>query len=260
MIMQNQWTVKLVARRSSDGLVSKTKFNFDIVPHDFYSTCIFCEIDPDKEALGHATIAPMRDVARPGLRKRQMSGTEVRDFSDKPDNNTEDMFPSGNKKLRDSSSPEIISDSEFHRIKISSEEMSIPSIPNLALLSHIPNSLPLTNLITLPSTIAHLNFSPATNGLRTSTLTTLPRIYPKPIESLTGRPVDPIKTESKDDKMVKVSPRSGTSIEKEAVPFHDLNHSQILRIIPVTMGGQSQDSSLIFPSTDVISTTKPSKK
>merc|ERR1719350_2257721 len=203
----------------------------------------------------------MRDVARPGLRKRQMSGTEVRDFSDKPDNNTEDMFPSANKKLRDTScSPEIISGSEFHENKISAEEKRIPSIPNLALLSHIPNSLPLTNLITLSSTIAHLNFSPATNGFRTSTLTTLPRIYPKPIESLTEKPVDPIKTESEDDRIVKVSPSSGTAIEKEAVPFHDLNHSQILRIIPVTMGGTSQDSSLIFPPKDAISTTKPSKQ
>jgi len=257
MIMQNQWTVKLVARRSSDGLVSKTKFNFDIVPHDFYSTCIFCDIDPDKEALGHATIAPMRDVARPGLRKRQMSGTEVRDFSDKPDNGTEDTFPSAHKKHRKNDSPEIIS--EFHGNTISVEEKSIPSIPKLALLSHIPNSLPLTNLISLPSTIAHLNFSQATNGFRTSTLATLPRIYPKPIESLTRTPVDPIKTESQDDRIDKLAPSGVRAIGKEAVPFHDLNHSQILRIIPVTMGAQSQDSSLIFPSIDAISTTIHSK-
>ena len=84
-IMKNRWTVKLVARRTSDGLVSKTKFNFDYVPHDFYSPCVFCAINPDKQDLGHATIAPMRDDARPGLKKRQMLGTEVRDFSDKPD-------------------------------------------------------------------------------------------------------------------------------------------------------------------------------
>jgi hypothetical protein len=95
---------KIVARRRSDGLVSKTSFNFDIVPHDFYSTCIFCEIDPDKQDLGHANIAPMRDVARPGLKKRQMSGTEVRDFSDKPDDNIEDSccLLARNKKNNDS--------------------------------------------------------------------------------------------------------------------------------------------------------------
>ena len=92
-IMKNRWTVKLVARRTSDGLVSKTKFNFDYVPHDFYSPCVFCAINPDKQDLGHATIAPMRDVARPGLRKRQMSGTEVRDFSDKPDLIEDDNEP-----------------------------------------------------------------------------------------------------------------------------------------------------------------------
>ena len=84
-IMRNRWTVKLVARRSSDGLVSKTKFNFDYVPHDFYSPCVFCTINPDKQDMGHATIVPPRDVARPGLRKRQMSETELRDFSEKTD-------------------------------------------------------------------------------------------------------------------------------------------------------------------------------
>ena len=35
----NQWSVKLVAFRKSDALSSTTKFDFDIVPHDFYSTC-----------------------------------------------------------------------------------------------------------------------------------------------------------------------------------------------------------------------------
>ena len=108
LFMQNQWTVKLVARRSSDGLVSKTKFDFDLVPHDFYSTCIFCEIDPDKQLLGQATIAPLRDVARPGLRKRQMSRTEVRDFCDKPEDGMVDSFPPGNKKHRDNNSPEML--------------------------------------------------------------------------------------------------------------------------------------------------------
>ena len=84
--------------------MSKTKFNFDIVPHDFYSTCIFCEIDPDKQDLGHANIAPMRDVARPGLKKRQMSGTEVRDFSNKSDDNTEDSLLSVSEKQKDNDS------------------------------------------------------------------------------------------------------------------------------------------------------------
>ena len=81
LIMRNQWKVKLVARRTSDGLVSRTKFPFQILPHDYYSTCVFCDIDPDKEEPGKATIVPMREVARPGMRKRKMSETEIRDFS-----------------------------------------------------------------------------------------------------------------------------------------------------------------------------------
>merc|ERR1711915_21744 len=81
LIMRNQWKVKLVARRTSDGLVSRTKFPFQILPHDYYSTCVFCDIDPDKEEPGQATIVPMREVARPGMRKRKMSETEIRDFS-----------------------------------------------------------------------------------------------------------------------------------------------------------------------------------
>jgi hypothetical protein len=78
LILQNQWEVKLVAKRKSDGLFSKTKFLFEIVPHDYYTTCIFCHLDPDKRMEGRASLAPKRDHARPGLRKRRMSETEAK--------------------------------------------------------------------------------------------------------------------------------------------------------------------------------------
>ena len=78
LILRNQWVVRLVAKRKSDGLFSKTKFTFEIVPHDFYTTCIFCLLDPDKRVEGRASLAPKRDHARPGLRKRRMSETEVK--------------------------------------------------------------------------------------------------------------------------------------------------------------------------------------
>ena len=42
-IFINQWVVKLTIMRLSDGLLSNTMFLFDLVPHDFYSTCFFCE-------------------------------------------------------------------------------------------------------------------------------------------------------------------------------------------------------------------------
>ena len=84
-IYENKWQLKLVARRKSDGLVSRTKFDFDLVPHDFYSPCLFCSLGPDQAGgqAGPATIAPIREVARPGLRKRNMSDT--REESGSPD-------------------------------------------------------------------------------------------------------------------------------------------------------------------------------
>ena len=53
-IFINQWVVKLTIMRLSDGLLSNTMFLFDLVPHDFYSTCFFCEFDPDKQFRGRS--------------------------------------------------------------------------------------------------------------------------------------------------------------------------------------------------------------
>ena len=66
------WEVRLLARRKSDGLFSKTMFPFKILPHDYYSVCVFCYMNPDREPDGHTSIAPKREHARQGLRKREM--------------------------------------------------------------------------------------------------------------------------------------------------------------------------------------------
>ena len=59
----------MVAFKKSDAL---TKFDFDIVPHDFYSTCFFCDINPTNKRPG-ADVLPLRkDIAKPGQRKRNM--------------------------------------------------------------------------------------------------------------------------------------------------------------------------------------------
>ena len=80
-IYRHKYKVKLVARRESDGYVSKKKFDFSYLPHDYYSTCYFCEFDPDNnEEQGTARLVPMKDVARPGLRKRNMSDNEGPDI------------------------------------------------------------------------------------------------------------------------------------------------------------------------------------
>merc|ERR1712223_688846 len=64
-----------------DGYVSKKKFDFKYLPHDYYSTCYLCEFDPDNnEEQGAAQLVPLKEVARPGLRKRNMSDNEVPDM------------------------------------------------------------------------------------------------------------------------------------------------------------------------------------
>lgn len=61
--------------------MSKKKFDFKYLPHDYYSTCYLCEFDPDNnEEQGVAQLVPLKEVARPGLRKRNMSDNEVPDM------------------------------------------------------------------------------------------------------------------------------------------------------------------------------------
>merc|ERR1719320_526670 len=262
-ILENNWRVKLVARRSSDGLVSKTKFDFDLVPHDYYSTCIFYEIDPDKQALGSATIAPMRDVARPGLRKRQMSGTEVRDFSEKPQNGVEKIDQPVAKK-QNTNAPTESQPSQRN------STMSTISPPNTVIhsISRLPittpalttTRLPITtpaltttrtilNSLKLPTTMAYLNLPLSTkNGHLVPTLASLPRIAPKPVETTTTQQT--IKTEADDDHGDDDGDGGDGGGGGGDVPMYDLNQSHTVRVFPVNIGGESRDSSLLFPHTD----------
>ena len=43
-------------KENLDGLVAHTMFTFQIVPHDYYTTCFYCELHPDTPILGKATI------------------------------------------------------------------------------------------------------------------------------------------------------------------------------------------------------------
>jgi len=83
-IRSRGYTIKLVARRTSDGYVSKKKFDFDYLPHDYYDPCFFCFENPDNNPVScRAKLVPMKEVARPGLRKRQMSGSESADIHER---------------------------------------------------------------------------------------------------------------------------------------------------------------------------------
>ena len=75
-ILREDWQIQLTARRASDGLVSKKKFPFQFLPHDYYKPCIFCHLSVDHQTPGAVTLAPPRLQPRPGLRKRKMSGAE----------------------------------------------------------------------------------------------------------------------------------------------------------------------------------------
>merc|ERR1711872_38885 len=154
----------------------------------------------------------------------------------------------------------------------------IQSLPKLAISSPTtPLTRPLLNSLTLPSTVTYLSFPLTTNGHLVPTLASLPRIAPKPTESLLATPkttnqstgsshvtniftnqnigssnvtniltnqntpttAQHIKTESEEEQ----------SVEKN-VPVYDFNKSHTVRMFPVNLGGQTQDSSIIFPSTE----------
>ena len=84
VIRRQRYSIKLVARRCSDGYVSKKKFNFDYLPHDYYDPCFFCFENPDNNPeSSRAKLVPMKEVARPGLRKRQMSVNDTTEVTER---------------------------------------------------------------------------------------------------------------------------------------------------------------------------------
>jgi len=70
-IMENGWKIKLVGLRLSDKNISKTKFDFEYFPSDFYDPCIFCELQADGPSFP-ASLPALVGPARPGVKKRRM--------------------------------------------------------------------------------------------------------------------------------------------------------------------------------------------
>ena len=56
-ILREGWQIQLTARRGSDGLVSKKKFLFQFLPHDYYNPCIFCDLAVDHQTPGDVTLS-----------------------------------------------------------------------------------------------------------------------------------------------------------------------------------------------------------
>merc|ERR1719233_2163608 len=144
----------------------------------------------------------MRDVARPGLRKRQMSGTEVRDFSDKPHNGSEEtQQPPVKKQNTDTTTDSQTSQTNPAIYTISSPNRVIHSISRLP-VSTPPNppltTRPILSCLSLPTSLAYLKLPLNTkNGHLVPTVASLPRIAPKPVERLvmTSTTQQTIKTE-----------------------------------------------------------------
>merc|ERR1711879_622435 len=104
-IRSRGYKVRLVARRSSDGYVSKKKFDFDYIPHDYYDPCFFCFENPDNipQSGYRAKLVPMKEVARPGLRKRQMSDVDSADYQERKSVKLDDQVKLQNMKKIDPS-------------------------------------------------------------------------------------------------------------------------------------------------------------
>merc|ERR1719477_507803 len=111
------------------------------------------------------------------------------------------------------------------------------------------------NSLKLPTTMAYLNLPLNTkNGHLVPTLASLPRIAPKPVETTTTQQT--IKTEAGDDHGDDDGDGGdggggdGGGGGGGDVPMYDLNQSHTVRVFPINIGEESQDSSLLFPHTD----------
>merc|ERR1712013_462446 len=178
------------------------------------------------------------------------SGTEVRDFSEKPQNGMEKTDQPVAKKQNTNAPTESQSSQRNSTLyTISHPNTVIHSISRLPITTPaLTTTRTILNSLKLPTTMAYLNLPLSTkNGHLVPTLASLPRIAPKPVETTTTQ--DTIKTEADDDHG-NGDGDGGGGDGGGGVPMYDLNQSQTVRVFPVNIGGESQDSSLLFPHTD----------
>jgi len=211
-IRSRGYKVRLVARRSSDGYVSKKKFDFDYIPHDYYDPCFFCYENPDNipQSGSRAKLVPMKEVARPGLRKRQMSEVDPADYLEKKIFKVEDPL-----KLQ-----------KMNRVPVikTTQSSARPRLPVRILPAPAPASAPAPS----PSPITLI-----------------------PVSRLQCiKKIDPSNNIEKT--LIKTEPVDETETSTPStIPFHDIaNQSAIIRTFPFTVTTTS--SSLIFPTSTEI--------
>jgi len=207
-IRSRGYKVRLVARRSSDGYVSKKKFDFDYIPHDYYDPCFFCFENPDNipQSGYRAKLVPMKEVARPGLRKRQMSEVDSGDYHGRKTLKVDDQV-----KLQNMNRVPVI------KITQSSSLRSLqPRLPGSTFQRILPAPAP-------------------------SPITVIPVSRLQSIKK-----IDPSNNIEKT--VIKTEPTEETdSSTPSAIPFHDIaNQTAIIKSFPFTVTTTS--SSLIFPT------------
>lgn len=207
-IRSRGYKVRLVARRSSDGYVSKKKFDFDYIPHDYYDPCFFCYENPDNipQSGSRAKLVPMKDVARPGLRKRQMSEVDAADYQERKTVKVDDQV-----KLQNMNRVPVI------KISQSSSLRSIqPRLPVSSFQRILPAPAPSPITVIPVSRLQSIKKIDPSNNIEKTVIKTEP-------------------TEESDP------------LTPSTIPFHDIaNQAAIIKSFPFTVTTTS--SSLIFPT------------
>merc|ERR1719234_344937 len=192
-IMENGWKIKLVGLRLSDKNISKTKFDFEYFPSDFYDPCIFCELQADGPSFP-ASLPALVGPARPGVKKRRMPEQKL-------------TFAATAKALR------LIRKPRMHEPSVLASPIPIPLTPIPIPLTPMPIPLNTTTTTATSSSklLELLAISPPIPGPHSAT--TIPHITKQ--QSLTGsnQPSSSFVSEQR----LSTSPKSISTSNKEVV-------------------------------------------
>merc|ERR1719234_807278 len=183
-IMENGWKIKLVGLRLSDKNISKTKFDFEYFPSDFYDPCIFCELQADGPTFP-ASLPALVGPARPGVKKRRMPEQKL-------------TFAATAKALR------LIRKPRMHEPSVLASPIPIPLTP-----MPIPLNTTTTTATSSSKLLELLAISPPVPGSHSAT--TIPHITKQ--QSLTGSNQPSFVSEQR----LSTSPKSILTSNKEVV-------------------------------------------
>merc|ERR1719234_482754 len=183
-IMENGWKIKLVGLRLSDKNISKTKFDFEYFPSDFYDPCIFCELQADGPSFP-ASLPALVGPARPGVKKRRMPEQKL-------------TFAATAKALR------LIRKPRMHEPSVLASPIPIPLTP-----IPIPHNTTTTTATSSSKLLELLAISPPVHGSHSAT--TIPHITKQPSLTRSNQP------SFVSEQRLSTSPKSILTSNKEVV-------------------------------------------